>query len=252
MEFLVDLGLINYSQKTDTKCVFTLERNMNKLFESNKKVTAIPDEPDALIQFHDHHYFSYQEINLTQNCAIYFDGILSSETALKMGLINSPYQQLFEVNTGIQAITVLFEGAQRQLEWIKISLIYYKSYQHQTIYDIYDVELASKFIQSVKFENTSSTYSLTGKLEYNQKNEDDKDWLFKMFIAYNCDGFSTAPLTQHKSNKIYKEITQQDKFATDNTDERLYIDMRRSQRYTEELEKLTRDDSGVTLTVNLS
>ena len=73
-----------------------------------------------------------------------------------------------------------------------------------------------------------------------------------MFIAYNCDGFSTAPLTQHKSNKIYKEITQQDKFATDNTDERLYIDMRRSQRYTEELEKLTRDDSGVTLTVNLS
>ena len=225
---------------------------MNKLFESNKKVTAIPDEPGALIQFHDHHYFSYQEINSTQNCAIYFDGILSSETALKMGLINSPYQQLFEVNTGIQAITVLFEGAQRQLEWIKISLIYYKSYQHQTIYDIYDVELASKFIQSVKFENTSSTYSLTGKLEYNQKNEDDKDWLYKMFIAYNCDGFSTAPLTQHKSNKIYKEITQQDKFATDNTDERLYIDMRRSQRYTEELEKLTRDDSGVTLTVNLS
>ena len=252
MEFLVDLGLINYSQKTDTKCVFTLERNMNKLFESNEKVTAIPDEPDALIQFHDHHYFSYQEINLTQNCAIYFDGILSSETALKMGLINSPYQQLFEVNTGIQAITVLFEGAQRQLKWIKISLIYYKSYQHQTIYDIYDVELASKFIQSVKFENTSSTYSLTGKLEYNQKNEDDKDWLYKMFIAYNCHGFSTAPLTQHKSNKIYKEITQQDKFATDNTDERLYIDMRRSQRYTEELEKLTRDDSGVTLTVNLS
>lgn len=73
-----------------------------------------------------------------------------------------------------------------------------------------------------------------------------------MFIAYNCDGFSTAPLTQHKSNKIYKEITKQDEFATDKTDERLYIDMRRSQWYTEELQKLTRDDSGVTLTVNLS
>ena len=252
MEFLVDLGLINFSQKTDTKCVFTLERNMNKLFESNKKVTAIPDEPDALIQFHDHHYFSYLEINLTQNCAIYFDGILRSETALKIGLINSPYQQLFEVNTGIQAIYVLFEGAQRQLEWIEISLVYYKSCQHQKIYDIYDVELASKFIQSVKFENTSSTHSLTGKLEYNQKNEDDKGWLYKMFIAYNCDSFSTARLSQHKSNKIYKEITQQDEFATDNTDERLYIDMRRSQQYTEKLEKLTRDDSGVTLTVNLS
>ena len=168
-----------------------------------------------------------------------------------MGLINLPYQQLFEVNTGIQAITVLFKGAQRQLEWVEISLDYYKSYQHQTIYDIYDVELASKFIQNVKFKNTFSTYSLTGKLEYNQKNEDDKGWLYKMFIAYNCDGFSTAPLTQHKSNKIYQEITQQDEFATDKMSERLYIDMRRNQRNTEELEKLTRDDSGVTLTVNL-
>ena len=39
---------------------------MNKLFESNKKVTAIPDNPDALIQFRDRPYISYQEINLTK------------------------------------------------------------------------------------------------------------------------------------------------------------------------------------------
>ena len=156
-----------------------------------------------------------------------------------MGVINSPYQQLFEVNTGIQAITVLFKGAQRQIEWIKISLVYNKRYQHQRIYNSYDFELASKLIQSIKFENTSSTYSLTGKLEYNKKNEDDKDWLCKMFIAYNCDGCSTAPLRQYKNNKIYQEITQQDEFATDKMDDRLYIDMRRSQRYTDELEKET-------------
>ena len=34
-----------------------LERNMNKLFESNKKVTAVPDNPDALIQFTIGHTF---------------------------------------------------------------------------------------------------------------------------------------------------------------------------------------------------
>ena len=50
---LVDLGLVNFAMKTDTKCFFTLQRNMNKLFEINKKAAAIPDEPDALIQFHD-------------------------------------------------------------------------------------------------------------------------------------------------------------------------------------------------------
>ena len=39
---------------------------MNKLFESSKKVTAIPDNPDTLIQFCDRPYISYQEINLTK------------------------------------------------------------------------------------------------------------------------------------------------------------------------------------------
>ena len=34
---IVDLGLVNFSNKTDTKFIITLERNMNKLFESSKK-----------------------------------------------------------------------------------------------------------------------------------------------------------------------------------------------------------------------
>ena len=45
----VDLGLVNFSMKTVTRIIITLERNMNKLFEPNKKVTAIPESPDALI-----------------------------------------------------------------------------------------------------------------------------------------------------------------------------------------------------------
>ena len=49
---LVDLGLINFAMKTDTKFLFTPQRNINKLFETIK-AAAIPDEPDALIQFHD-------------------------------------------------------------------------------------------------------------------------------------------------------------------------------------------------------
>ena len=32
---------------------------MNKLFESNKKVVAIPDNPDALINVYDRQYISY-------------------------------------------------------------------------------------------------------------------------------------------------------------------------------------------------
>ena len=168
-----------------------------------------------------------------------------------MGVLPAPYQQLFEVNKGIQSLTVTFKGAQRQFEWLEISLVYEKSYQHLTIYDSYDLELAAKMIQSIKFENKTSTYCLTGKLEYNYKNEDEKNILCKMFIAYNCNGCSTAPLTQYKNNEIYQYITPEEEYRSNMRDDRIYIDMRRSQDYIDELEKLTRDDSGLAVVINL-
>ena len=116
LDISLDLCLVNVSMKTDTKFLFTLERNMNKLFESTKKLAAIPGEPDALIQFHNRPYIAYQEITLTQNFDIYFSGIIRSETAVRMGVLPAPYQQLFEVNKGIQSLTVTFKGAQRQFE----------------------------------------------------------------------------------------------------------------------------------------
>ena len=75
LTLLCDLGKVNFATKTDTRIIITLERNLNKLFESNKKVAAIPDNPDALIQIYDRQYVSYQEISLTQGADIYFTGI---------------------------------------------------------------------------------------------------------------------------------------------------------------------------------
>ena len=48
---LLDLGLINFSMKTDTKFSFTLQGNMNKIFESKKH----------------RRYIAYQKFTLTQN-----------------------------------------------------------------------------------------------------------------------------------------------------------------------------------------
>ena len=72
LSLICDLGLVNFSFKTDLRIILTLERNMNKLFESNKKVTAIPDNPDVLTQFYDRPYISYQEINLAKGADLFF------------------------------------------------------------------------------------------------------------------------------------------------------------------------------------
>ena len=39
-----------------TRIIIKLERNLNKLFEPNKKVAAILDNPDALVQIYDRPY----------------------------------------------------------------------------------------------------------------------------------------------------------------------------------------------------
>ena len=91
----------------------------------------------------------------------------------------------------MQSFTCTFKGAERQFDWLEISIVYDKSFQHMTIYDSYDLELTSNLIKTIKFENTSTTYSLTGKSPYD--------------LEKACEGCSTAPLTQCKNNEIIKK-----------------------------------------------
>ena len=70
-----------------------------------------------------------------------------------------------------------------------------------------------------------------------------------MFLAFQCNGCSTAPLSQYKNNEIFQEITTEENYTTDNTDDKILIDLWRSKGYTDELEKITRDDSGLGVVV---
>ena len=102
---LCDLGRVNFAEKTDTRIILTLERNLNKLFETNKKAAAILDNQDAFINIYDRPYIFYPEINLTQQADLYGTGILRSETALGQGVLPVPFQQEFEISAGTQDCT---------------------------------------------------------------------------------------------------------------------------------------------------
>ena len=79
--------------------------------------------------------------------------------------------------------------------------------------------------------------------------DDDKNILYKMFIEKQCNGCSTAPPTQYKNNEIYQEITAEDDYTTNNTDNRIWIEMRRSKGHTDKLEKINSDDSGLAVII---
>ena len=146
------LGLVNFPHKINTQFLFTLENNMNRFFETKAKAD-VPNKPDAQIIFQNMPYISYPQIFLDDNFLAYFNGILRSRGALRTGVISSPYQQSFEINTGTQSLNVNFHGLNKQIEWLEISLVFDKSDQHQTVCDSYDVDLSAKYVQLVALEN---------------------------------------------------------------------------------------------------
>ena len=78
-----------------------------------------------------------------------------------------------------------------------------------------------------------------------------KHLLYKQFVAWACDGCSVAPLTDYINNPIYQELVDEDQYGENKSDERVYLDLRASSGYTNEAEKLERNDSKINLAIIL-
>ena len=75
--------------------------------------------------------------------------------------------------------------------------------------------------------------------------------LYKQFLAWCCNGYSVAPLTDYINNPIYQEKIDGDKYDRNTSDERIDLDLRASSGYTNEAEKLERNDSKINLGIVL-
>ena len=146
-----------------------------------------------------------------------------------------------------------FLRANRQFDWIELSLVYDKSEKHTTIYDRYNVELASKAIKLVRLTNFTEIYSL--KNEKKKKNDIDnltqKHLLYKQFVAWSCNGSSVAPLTDCMNNPIYQELISEDNYFDVLSNKEIYLDLRASSGYVKEAEKRERNNSKITLHILL-
>ena len=77
--------------------------------------------------------------------------------------------------------------------------------------------------------------------------------MYKNFVAWATgQGSSVRPLTQYANNDIYKELIKYEKYyKKTESDEKLYVHLRRGRGYTSEIEKIVRNDSSLTLTITL-
>ena len=142
-------------------------------------------------------------------------------------------------------------GANRQFDWIEISIVPDKSNKHTTIYDSYNREMAAQLIKFLKLSNFTEIYSLTNEKKYNTDNLTQRYLLYKQFVAWTCNGSSVVPLSKYMDNPIFQELPDGNTYFSAKSDERIYLDLRVSSEYAKEAEKLERNDSKINLEITL-
>ena len=253
LKFISELGFVNQPVKFDTKWKIFFEGEMSKLFESNAQLataaTAIP-QPDAQIILTAAPYLLYHQFNLEDTYRTYLEGALVSSRKLRGGLKLFPYQKSYELVAGGQSKTFNFTNAFKQFEFLEISLVWDKSDQHSTIYDSYNAEIAATHIKSIKLQNASNTYSEFNTVKFDLTDEEDKYNLYNQFRAFVTKTSSILPDSEYLHNKTAQELVKRNNYFT-NSDEKIYIDLRRGKGFTGEFERVNRDDSELSVVIDL-
>ena len=86
-----------------------------------------------------------------------------SKKILRMGAQKTPIQKTYEIQIGSDSLNVEFLGANRQFDWIEISIVPAKNDKHTTIYDSYNREMADQLIKSLRQSNFTEIYSLNNE-----------------------------------------------------------------------------------------
>ena len=80
-----------------------------------------------------------------------------------MGAQKTPIRKTYEIQKGSESLNVEFLGANRQFDWIEISVAPDISHKHKAIYDSYNREMAAQLIKTLKLTNFIELSSLTNE-----------------------------------------------------------------------------------------
>ena len=126
LRYFSDIGKINFPTKIDYRIKLFLETNMSRLFESRKvlaSTTTAAPEPDVAILLTRAPFIQYEQILLDRNFRQHLETIMVSKKIIRMGAQITPIQKAYEIKTGSDSLKVEFLGANRQFDWIEISIV---------------------------------------------------------------------------------------------------------------------------------
>ena len=106
-------------------------------------------------------------------------------------------------------------------------------------------------IKSIELANILDTYSAANTIKFDTSNDTQKHILWKQYVAWHCDRYSAAPISDYINNPVFQELLLESDYLGNKSDEKIYIDQRDSLGYTNEIENPNRNNSKLTITIEL-
>ena len=106
-------------------------------------------------------------------------------------------------------------------------------------------------VKRIELANISDTYIATNTMKFDTSNDTQKHMLWKQYAAWHCDGYSAAAISNFINNPMFQELLLEPDYSCAKSDKKVYIDLRNSLGYTNLIEKPSRNDSNLNVTIEL-
>ena len=128
LKYLCNVGFVYQCFKFNAKYILYLEKDLQRLFETNTNQTAdaLPRSVDADIIFTSAPYIMFEKFKLDDKCRTYLEEVILSEHVLGTGIKPIPYQKSFELATVTESKVVDFQAMNKQFSFLAKSLVYDK------------------------------------------------------------------------------------------------------------------------------
>ena len=92
-----------------------------------------------------------------------------------------------------------------------------------------------KMIKSVELGNISDAYNATNTMKFDTSNDTQKHMLWKQYVAWHCNGYSAAPISDYINNPVFQELLLELDYFGYKSIEKVYVDLRDSLGYTNKI-----------------
>ena len=228
---------INNLVSVPIKITITLETNMKRVFENNKKTgdaTGV-NYSAATYKFHAAPYLFVYNLTPKTMYKTIMKKIFNAFSVYNCGLMEEPTKKIYEMNPG-QLLQILnFNGIAKQFNFIAISFKNHDCINHSSIYDSYGGEQATLLIRNIELQNLteSDTYVM----------------LYQDYLAYVCGGSSMKSVLDYKNSRTFTMQPSHTKYLSEG--HQIVVDMRQSRGYVSLPDPATRSDSALRVTVTL-